>query len=528
MLSALFLSMSTLLPVATPDSVCGVQPAPSAESFEDSVWQIGAVIFGDPGGLDPCWSRSDTTGFYWTPFVGITSGGYSGPYAGVGGSGKYLYTSPNGFSPLSTSLITPWYNIAPLDTPAIEFYTHIVSFNPSDFVSMVVSADTGTGWFPMQTITTSTQITKISPWDRRIVYLKPFRADSMQFKFTVTRAQNAYLKVGLDEFSVRDTTCPTISSAYTYSGTGLTRFFSLANPNPKFTYQWLFGDGGSSTSNTPSHTYTSPGSYTVTLVTTSECGRIDSAQGTLQICGPSQPAISYSLSGNTVSFLAQGNGITDVYWSFGDGGSSTAQNPTHTYANTGAFVVQLSATNACSESTTAYDTIILCNPLAPEFTAQILSTNAQGMTVQFDANLSLGSIQAYQWNFGDNSTGTGPSPLKTYVIPGLNYLVTLTTLDLCGQALSITKPLTQVSLPDEKAHSLFLYPNPAQQRIFLHDMEAQNFLFGKLYHANGTAIDYLPSGTTEWDVRHLPPGMYYLVLTYPERMVSLPLILHTP
>lgn len=77
MLTALFLSMSTLLPVATPDSVCGVQPAPSAESFEDSVWQIGAVIFGDPGGLDPCWSRSDTTGFYWTPFVGITSGGYS-------------------------------------------------------------------------------------------------------------------------------------------------------------------------------------------------------------------------------------------------------------------------------------------------------------------------------------------------------------------------------------------------------------------------------------------------------------------
>lgn len=516
--------LSSFLSFNAADSVCSIQPSPSAESFQDSTWRIGAVIFGDPGDLGPCWSRSDTTGFYWTPFTGITSGGFTGPYSGVGGSGKYLYTSPNGFSPLSTSLISPRYYIAPLDTPAIEFYTHILEYNTGDFISMVVAADTGSGWFPMQTITTSTQILKNSPWDRRVIYLNPCRADTMQFKFTVTRAQNAYLKVGLDEFSVRDTTCPTIASPFTYAGTGLTRFFSLANPKTNYGYQWFFGDGGSSTSNTPTHNYSGPGSYTVTLVTTSECGRIDSTQGTLQICAPSQPSISYTLSGNTAGFLAQGSGITNVYWSFGDGGSSTAQNPIHTYANTGAFIVQLSATNACGESTTAYDTVRLCSPLSPQFTAQILSTNTQGMTVQFDAAVSLGSIQSYQWTFGDNSAGTGQSPTKTYVIPGLNYLVTLSTLDSCGQAESISKPLTQVSLPVELVSSAYLYPNPARQRIFFLTTGTQRLLEGKIFHANGAQVDLLPPGTSEWDIQHLPAGIYYVVLTYPNQLLTLPLI----
>jgi len=527
MLTALFLSISSFVHVATPDSICGIQTAPSTESFQDSTWRIGALIFSDPGDIGPCWSRSDTTGFYWTPFVGITSGGFTGPYSGAGGSGKYLYTSPSS-GPSATSLLTPRYYMAPLDTAAIEFYTHILEYTTGDFVSMVVSADTGSGWFPMQTITTSTQIVKNSPWDRRIIYLNPFRADTMQFKFTVTRAPNAYLKVGLDAFSVRDTTCPPIASPYTYSGTGLTRSFALANPKPNFSYQWYFGDGGSSTSTTPTHSYSSPGSYTITLVTTSECGRIDSTQGTLQICAPSQPSISYSLSGNTVSFLAQGSGIANVYWSFGDGASSTAQNPTHTYANTGAFTVQLSATNTCGESTTAYDTVRLCSPLSPQFTAQILSTNAQGMTVQFDAAVSLGSIQSYQWNFGDNSTGTGQSPKKTYVIPGLNYLVTLSTLDSCGQTLSISKPLTQVSLPNEAVNRAYLYPNPAQQRIFLRAPGSQRLLEGKIYHTNGTLVDLLPAGTSEWDILPLPAGIYYVVLTYPDQSVVLPLVVERP
>jgi len=247
MLTALFLSSSSLFYSATPDSVCTVQSAPSFEPFEDSQWQIGALIFGNPGQIDPCWSRTDPTGYYWTPAVGSTSGTWTGPNFGVGGSGKCLYTSLSS-GPSSTSLITPRYYVAPLDTPAVEFYTHIYDgpFGGGGFNSFVVDCDTGNGWFSIQTICTSSQTSKNSPWDARNIYLEPFRADTMRFKFTVNRASNAYLKVGFDEFSIRDTTCQSFSSPFSYNRYGFTRNFSVVSPQLNYTYFWYFGDGASS------------------------------------------------------------------------------------------------------------------------------------------------------------------------------------------------------------------------------------------------------------------------------------------
>ena len=529
MLTALFLSISSLFYSATPDSVCTVQSAPSFEPFEDSQWQIGALIFGNPGQLDPCWSRSDTTGFYWTPFVGSTSGTWTGPNFGVGGSGKYLYTSPSS-GPSSTSLITPRYYIAPLDTPAVEFYTHIYDgpFGGGGFNSFVVDCDTGNGWFSIQTISTSSQTSKNSPWDARNIYLEPFRADTMRFKFTVNRASNAYLKVGFDEFSIRDTTCQSFSSPFSYNGSGFTRNFSVVSPQLNYTYFWYFGDGASSQGLTNTHTYASTGTYTVNLVTTSDCGRIDSSQGTIQICSPIQPVISSTITGNTVSFTAQGSGLTNASWSFGDGATSTSLNPTHTYASSGVYVVQLSTSNSCGEISSTVDTLFICDVLVPEFTAQILTTNAQGMTVQFDAQVSLGNIQSYQWGFGDNTTGVGKTVTKTYIIPGLNYIVTLTTVDSCGQSLSIAKPLTQVSVPDTDMPGLFVYPNPAQDRIFLASPLSHGFLFGQIFHPSGKQVAFLPRGTAEWDIRYLSPGMYYLVLTFSDQRTTVPLIVAQP
>jgi len=174
------------------------------------------------------------------------------------------------------------------------------------------------------------------------------------------------------------------------------------------------------------------------------------------------------------------------------------------------------------------DTLFICDVLVPEFTAQILTTNAQGMTVQFDAQVSLGNIQSYQWSFGDNTTGVGKTVTKTYIIPGLNYIVTLTTVDSCGQSLSIAKPLTQVSVPDTDMPGLFVYPNPAQDRIFLASPLSHGFLFGQIFHPSGKQVAFLPRGTAEWDIRYLSPGMYYLVLTFSDQRTTVPLIVAQP
>jgi len=120
------------------------------------------------------------------------------------------------------------------------------------------------------------------------------------------------------------------------------------------------------------------------------------------------------------------------------------------------------------------------------------------------------------------------SSLFYSAIPGLNYLVTLTTVDSCGQSLNITKPLTQVSLADVSDVAPWIHPNPAHNRIFIQSRPEHRFLFGELYHSSGTCVAFIPQGTTEWDIRLLPAGMYYLVLTFPNERTTVPIVIAQP
>ena len=511
--------------LAIADSTC-TKSAPFFETFEDSAWQIGATIFNNPGQLDSCWSRSSTSGFYWTPFVGTASGAWTGPSAGAGGTGKYLYTAPSNSSTNSTSLCTPQFYVKPLDTLAMTFYTHIYdAFN--EFQSFVVEADTGSGWFTLRTYTSGSQSSKSSPWDPRTIYLNAVRADTMQFQFTVNRQAGGFLKVGFDSFALVDTTCPAITPIYTYTGTGLNRFFSIANPKLNYSYRWFFGDGTSGTGAAVSHSYASPGSYTLLVETTSDCGRIDTVQAIFQICGPSNSAFTAVVSGDTVAFSSTGTGISGYYWDFGDGSFSTVQNPVHVYTSGGSFEVQLTTTNVCGESSTVLDTVSLCSELLPEFTAQIVATTAQGMQVQFNANLSQGSIETYRWNFGDNSTGTGVNPLKTYVIPGLNYLVTLTTEDSCGAEAQIQKSLNQVSLSESDGIKHWIYPNPAHDVLFLETTYPGRIDMLRLIDSQGKvirsqAVQHVASA--ELDLRAIPSGFYRLEVCIEDQVWNLPVV----
>jgi PKD repeat protein len=119
-------------------------------------------------------------------------------------------------------------------------------------------------------------------------------------------------------------------------------------------YQWDFGDGNGSTANEPNHTYTSVGTYTVTLIATGPGGS-DTA-----VCNacvtvtdpppPPAPVADFSLtpsSGDSpvvVSFTNLSSGdISGYAWDFGDGGSSTAANPSHTYSIAGTYSITLVA-----------------------------------------------------------------------------------------------------------------------------------------------------------------------------------------
>ena len=109
----------------------------------------------------------------------------------------------------------------------------------------------------------------------------------------------------------------------------------------------------SPTSHSPSHTYTSAGSYTVSLMAYNQYGN-NTHQGQLHHghfragarwrTSPARPPWARALS---VTFTDSSTGLpTSWSWAFGDGGTSTAQNPSHTYTAAGSYTVALTAFNA--------------------------------------------------------------------------------------------------------------------------------------------------------------------------------------
>lgn len=139
------------------------------------------------------------------------------------------------------------------------------------------------------------------------------------------------------------------------SGTAplVVNFSDLSSGAPD-SWSWSFGDGGNSSSQNPSHTYTTPGSYTVSL-TASNANGSDGETKTAYIVvdAPAAPTANFNgtpLSGTApleVNFLdASTDGPTSWSWTFGDSGTSSAQNPTHTYTTPGVYTVALTATNA--------------------------------------------------------------------------------------------------------------------------------------------------------------------------------------
>jgi serine protease len=136
----------------------------------------------------------------------------------------------------------------------------------------------------------------------------------------------------------------------------LTVAFTDASTNSPTSWAWTFGDGGTSTVKNPSHIYTTAGTYTVALTATNAYGSntltktgyvVVSAQNT----NPPVAAFSGTPTSGTIPLTvvftdASTNAPTSWAWNFGDGGTSTLQNPSHVYTVAGTYSVTLTVTNA--------------------------------------------------------------------------------------------------------------------------------------------------------------------------------------
>src|SRR5207237_10672137 len=115
---------------------------------------------------------------------------------------------------------------------------------------------------------------------------------------------------------------------YTYTQGGLTLSFDNTSTNST-SWSWSFGDGGTSTEQNPIYTYAEPGDYQVCLVALNDCSSDSLCQEVTIVCVVPVPGFSYFVDSLTVAFTDLSIGATSWSWSFGDGGTSTDENPTH-------------------------------------------------------------------------------------------------------------------------------------------------------------------------------------------------------
>ncbi len=130
-------------------------------------------------------------------------------------------------------------------------------------------------------------------------------------------------------------------------------FTDLSSGSPT-SWDWTFGDGGTDTVQHPSHEYTAANSYTVSLTAANAQGQdTETKPDYISVTQPGAPVADFS--GNptsgppplTVYFTDLSSGSpTSWDWTFGDGGTDTAQHPTHEYTAADTYTVSLQACNA--------------------------------------------------------------------------------------------------------------------------------------------------------------------------------------
>ena len=245
-----------------------------------------------------------------------------------------------------------------------------------------------------------------------------------------------------------------VSADFTSSTSNLTASFtdtSTSNSGTVNSWFWDFGDGGVATAANPSHTYSTGGTYTVSLTVTDNQGASDTSIKNVAVAtaGPPTAGFTFSVSSLTANFTdtsTDSDGtIASRSWNFGDGGVSTSANPSHTYAAAGTYTVSLTVTDNSGATDSVSQSVTLTVSNSNEAPTAGFSSRDSGLTVDFNnfSTDSDGTIVSQSWNFGDGATSTAQNPSHTYSSSGI-YTVSLTVTDNDGASDTLSKSVTVI------------------------------------------------------------------------------------
>lgn len=329
------------------------------------------------------------------------------------------------------------------------------------------------------------------------------------------------------------------SAAFTSSTTGRTvQFTNTFTQTANFL--WNFGDGATSTSANPTHTYAKDSTYTVTLTATNNCG-FDSTGSTVNI-------VTKDFAANAITGLTSGctlSNLAVVRLSVQNLRSTAAQNVSVAYqlnggtVNTGTIAAIAGNSAATANFTQRADlsadgtytikawvndagdfdrsndtvSITVVNQARPN--AAFASQNGTNGEVFFVNSTTSDATATYAWDFGDNGTSTDANPKHTYAQSG-TYTITLIATSACGSDTATGTATVVVSGVELQANEKYVraYPNP-NNGLFNLTLQLTNTdnVNINVYNVNGQIVHtqklgYVNNENLALDLSTLSPGIY--------------------
>ena len=207
-------------------------------------------------------------------------------------------------------------------------------------------------------------------------------------------------------------------------------------------WQWDFGDGDTSSLQSPTHVYNLSGNYTVQLTVSSGNDCAASYSQTINILeGPSAAFLTgngcqgVSTNFTDQSTVSSGSSIVAWQWHYGDGDSSQIQNPSHIYAAAGSYNVLLRVTsdNGCQD-TTSQPVQVFENPIAGFYVQPLRCANTEIYFLD-TSSIGNGNISQWQWQFSNGTTSNLPNPFAIFNNAGsASATLTVITSDGCSNS----------------------------------------------------------------------------------------------
>ena len=287
-------------------------------------------------------------------------------------------------------------------------------------------------------------------------------------------------------------------------------------------YSWNFGDGNSSSQESPAHKYDAGGAYRVRLVARSQMGCVDSMDRVIRVTGT--PGASFEADTACVGESTQFRSLSADslskrhLWRFGDASRSGAVNPLHRFARGGmvynVFHRVTDPTGNCPDSAT--------QPVLVQDVPSVDFSISYGASRQVTFTPSDTIGYTFKWFFGDGDSSTEKVPTHGYAQDPQTYLVRMqvTSDQECSVERSEWVDFRSAAISEEELLSLVVWPNPVVRngllKVSVQGSTEPHLMLRDLYGRTLNAKFSKESESSNYSLRlsdfDISSGIYLLVI----------------